>query len=56
MQHGDDFYEVINVSDSIIRVRIFNIMAIVGGITYDEIYQMWLNADKLKEKYGYIIF
>ena len=56
MQHGDDFYEVINVSDSIIRVRIFNIMAIVGGITYDEIYQMWLNADELKEKYGYIIF
>lgn len=29
---------------------------IVGGITYDEIYQMWLNADELKEKYGYIIF
>lgn len=56
MRHGDDFYEEINVSDSIVRERIFNIMAIVGGITYDEIYQMWLNADELKKKHLSNIF
>lgn len=56
MQEGADFYETINVSDSIVRERIFSIIAAVGGISYDEIYTMWLNSDELKEKHLSNIF
>lgn len=41
MKSGKDFYELIGVSDSIIRERIFSIMALLFGLKYDDIYNIW---------------
>lgn len=56
MQRGEDFYKLIGVSDSIVRERIFNLLAVVGGIKYDEVYCMWLNAEELQKQYLSILF
>lgn len=56
MQEGEDFYQIIGVSDSIIRERIFDILAIVGGVKYGDIYTLWLNADELRKNYTATIF
>lgn len=44
LQHGEDFYELIGVSDSIIRERIFNKLAKVSHLPYDKIYYLWVNT------------
>lgn len=51
MQEGENFYEIIGISDSIIRERIFSIMATVGGVKYDDIYTMWINSEELRKEY-----
>ena len=56
MQRGDDFCKLIGVSDSIVRERIFTLLAVVGGIKYDDIYCMWLNAEDLQKQYLSILF
>ena len=56
MQRGEDFYKLIGVSDSIVRERIFTLLAVVGGIKYDDIYCMWLNAEDLQKQYLSILF
>ena len=48
MQEGEDFYNIIKVEDSIVREHIFSILASVGGVKYDDIYTMWLNAELSK--------
>lgn len=44
LQHGEDFYELIGVSDSIIRERIFDKLAKVSHLAYDKIYYLWVNT------------
>ena len=57
MQEGWDFYETISdpckfrIHDSVIRERIFTLIAIVAGIKYDVIYELWLNSEKIREQY-----
>lgn len=40
-----DVYNYIGVADSIIRERIFEKLAEIMAVDYDEIYQQWLMAD-----------
>lgn len=56
MQRGENFYKLIGVSDSIVRERIFTLLAIVGGIKYDDVYCMWINATYLQKQYLSILF
>ena len=59
MQEGEDFYQIIGINgfaDSIVRERIFDILSVVGGVKYDDIYTLWLNADELRKNYVATIF
>lgn len=40
---GGDFYEVLGVGDSIMRERVFEELATRTGLSYDDIYERWLN-------------
>ena len=51
MQEGEEFYNIIKVNDSLVREHIFDILAIVGGVKYADIYTMWLNSEALKKAY-----
>ena len=39
---GKDIYEVIGFGDSLIRELIFNRLSVILNVTYDRIYEMWL--------------
>ena len=41
---GDIVYEYLGVFDSVVRERVFEKYASIMGLTYDEVYNMWLNA------------
>ena len=41
MAKGECIYDIIRVCDSVIRERIFAILADIYGVTYDEIYNLW---------------
>lgn len=41
MVEKKDFYDMVGVSDSIMRERLFDLMAILGGIKTREIYDLW---------------
>ena len=40
---GRDVYEVIGVEDSLVRERLFGELAILLGVSYEVVYNMWLN-------------
>ena len=40
---GRDVYEVIGVGDSLVRERLFDELAILLGVSYEVVYDMWLN-------------
>lgn len=40
---GKDVYEVIGVGDSLVRERLFDELAILLGVSYEVVYNMWLN-------------
>ena len=40
---GRDVYKVIGVGDSLVRERLFDELAILLGVSYDDVYNMWLN-------------
>lgn len=44
LQQGKEFYSTIGAADSVIRERIFEKIAETMGITYDEVYNTWLNC------------
>lgn len=43
---GKDIYEMLNVSDSLIRERVLERLAYLMGIDYQIIYYLWLNENK----------
>lgn len=43
---GDDIYEMMDVSDSLIRERVLERLAYLMGIDYQIIYYLWLNENK----------
>lgn len=46
MLEGKDIYDMLNVSDSLIRERVFERLAYLMGIDYQIIYYLWLNENK----------
>lgn len=42
MKKGKNFYDMIDVGDSLIRERIFGMMSKIFNVDYDEIYYTWL--------------
>lgn len=38
----EDIYDKFNIEDSIVRERLFDGLAIVSGMPYDEIYTQWM--------------
>lgn len=41
MAKGECIYDIIRVCDSVIRERVFAILADIYGVTYNEIYNLW---------------
>lgn len=44
LDNYEDIYEYIGVGDSLVRERVFEQLAIIMGVSYDEIYSQWLMA------------
>lgn len=44
IQTFGDVYEYIGVGDSLVRVRLFEELAITMGVPYDTIYSRWIMA------------
>ncbi len=42
IQEGQDFYDVLGASDSLVRERIFGMLAKLANVDYDTIYYLWL--------------
>ena len=45
LNEGDDVYEYLDVSDSLVRERVFEKLANIMGVEYNVIYDMWLSSD-----------
>ena len=41
---GRDIYDVIGVGDSLVRERLFEELAILLGVSYVDVYNMWLHT------------
>lgn len=48
MKKGVNFYDIINVSDSLVRERIFKCLSFIMECEYDEIYNVWLDGGKAR--------
>jgi len=44
LDHYRDVYGFIGVGDSLIRERLFERLAEIMGVGYDEVYEQWLRA------------
>ena len=44
-----DVYEVIGVTDSIVRERLFQKLADLTGVSYDDIYEKWINSEEVSD-------
>lgn len=53
MSQGVDVYNVLAVSDSMIRERVFEKLSEIYGVDYDVVYKMWLRSDNYA-KGGYM--
>ena len=42
LDYDKDFYEIVGVGDSVVRERIFEELANIYGVSYDDIYNLWL--------------
>ena len=49
LDRHQDFYDLIDVGDSIVRERIFKELADIMGTDYDYVYNQWLGESNLKE-------
>ena len=45
MKNKQDFYDIIGVGDSLIRERVFNELADIYGVDYEDIYNIWIDSD-----------
>ena len=50
MHAGKCVYETIGVHDSVIRERVFDMLAKVKKTTYQEVYDLWLNGKRLYQR------
>lgn len=44
MLNGDDIYDMLYVSDSLVRERVFRFLSEMMNVDYDIIYYAWLNS------------
>jgi hypothetical protein len=44
-----DVYKYVGVVDSVVRERLFEKLAELTGLTYDTIYDLWLNDEVIEE-------
>lgn len=42
MAEKKDFYNIIGVNDSLVRERVFAMMATAGNVTYNDVYNLWM--------------
>lgn len=51
---GQDIYELLGVGDSLVRERVFGILATIVGCDYGFIYDLWLRANVVVklDRYG----
>lgn len=42
LNKNKDVYDYLGVADSLVRERIFNQLAIIMGVNYDYIYNLWV--------------
>lgn len=45
LSQGYDVYQVLEVSDSIVRERVFEKLSQIYGVDYDEVYKKWLRSN-----------
>lgn len=50
LEQGRDVYEYLGVADSIVRERIFDKLADLTGVAYDDIYEKWMNNQEDAER------
>lgn len=50
LEQGRDVYEYLGVADSIVRERIFDKLADLTGVDYDDIYEKWINNQEDAER------
>ena len=57
MVNGKDFYDTLQVSDSVVRERVFERIAQIYGVDYNDVYSLWLGdineiSNDAKTKFG----
>ena len=56
LNEGDDVYEYLGVTDSLVRERVFEKLANIMGVEYNVIYDMWLSSDEKFAKGGKVSY
>ena len=56
LNEGDDVYEYLGVTDSLVRERVFQKLADLMGVDYNQIYDMWLSSDEKFAKGGKVSY
>lgn len=44
LKKRQEIYDVLGVGDSIVRERVFSKLAEIAGVTYSQIYELWLES------------
>ena len=42
IDHGEDIYEYLGVTDSVVRERLFEKLAELFGVNYEFVYRLWV--------------
>lgn len=50
LDEGADVYKLIGVGDSIVRERLFDKLADLTGVAYDDIYEKWVNSEVIEDQ------
>jgi hypothetical protein len=48
LESGDDVYEFLGVGDSLVRDRVFEKASRIWGVSYDRVYDMWLDGARAR--------
>lgn len=51
LDDGVDIYKLIGVGDSIVRERLFDKLADLTGVAYDDIYEKWINSEEINDQF-----
>lgn len=48
LTNGDDVYDLLGVGDSLVRERVFEKAARIWGVSYDRVYNQWLDGGRAR--------